>query len=221
MNYKFCLIAVICVSMVASCSKTGKNQSSEVVFDDAGKTAAKDEIVIEDKSFDGSRETLPILKAGSQEITKVAADQSRVNTMYDAFGNKSETRYFNNHLRLQFLLLRTSADGQKQIFVYGQNGEVKSLPEDMLDRALTAPADELANSAGIFQTYRPSPPAAQSIQTRSDVSLRPMPSYNFPVQNRQVDQVAADEAKPTAVPADEKPGEKKDDSSTPKPDKEQ
>jgi len=207
--------------MLASCSKTGKSQSSEVVFDDAGKTAAKDEIVIDDKSFDGNRETLPTLKAGSQETTKTAADHSKINTMYDEFGNKTETRYFNNHLRLQFLLLRTSADGQKQIFVYGQNGEVKNLPEDMLDRALTAPADELANSAGIFQTYRPSPPAAQSIQTRSDVSLRPLPSYNFPVQNRQVEQVPADEAKVTAVPTNEKPNEKKDDSSTPQPEKEQ
>jgi hypothetical protein len=207
--------------LFVSCSKVGKSTSDVVIIDDKPKSATKDEIVIDDKLLGDATETLALSQTGSQETTKLAFDQSRVNTMYDQFGNKTESRCFNNHLRLQCIMLRTAADGQKQTFVYGHNGEVKALPEDMLDKAMTAPADELANLAGIYQTYRQSPPVARSTESRNNIALRPMPSYNFPVQNRQVDQVAADEAKSTAVPAEEKPIEKKDDSSMPKPDKEQ
>ena len=221
MNYKFCLLAVVCAFLVASCSKFDKSRSGEVVFDDKPKMTSENEIIFDDKSLDGGQEAILASKAGSQEITKITTDQSRINTAYDQFGNKTETRCFNNHLRLQCIMLRTAADGQKQIFVYGQNGQVKSLPENMIGKALTAPADEIANSAGIYQQYRQPSPVTQSIQTKNDPSLRPMPNFNLPVQNQQVEQGATDEVKPTTDPANEKPSENKSESSTPQPNKEQ
>jgi hypothetical protein len=219
MNYKFYLLTLICVFSLASCSKFGKSESDVVIIDDKPKTNTKNEVVIDDAFFDSEQEAVSASKTGSHEMTKITFDKSRIDTMYDQFGNKTETRCFNNHLRLKCITISSAADGKKKISVYGQNGEIKGLPEAMIGKALTAPADELANSAGIYQIYRQPAPVTQSVQSRTNLSLQPMPSYNFPVQNRPVEQVAADEAKP--VPADQKPSEKKDDSSTPQPDKEQ
>ena len=221
MNYKFCLLVMMFAFLLPSCSKFGKTQSDEIIFDDKTNMTSKNEIVIDDKSFDSEQDTVSISKVGSQEITKFTTDQSRINTAYDQFGNKTETRCFNNHIRLQCIILRTAADGQKQIFVYGQNGQVKSLPDNMIDKALTAPADEIANSAGIYQTYRQVVPVAQNTQTRNDIALRPLPSYNLPIQNQQVEQTMTEEVKPTADSANEKPSEAKSDSSTPPLNKEQ
>lgn len=184
------------------------------MFDDKPKVAAKNEIVIDDASFKGEQETLSASKAGSQETTKISPDQSRIDTMYDQFGNKTETRCFSDDLRLKCITLLTAADGKKKISAYGQNGEIKSLPADIFDKALTASANELADSAGIYQIYRQPAPVMQSLQSRNTAaSLRPMPSYNFPVQNRQIEPVPTEDAHPDADAANEKSNENKTDSS--------
>jgi hypothetical protein len=207
--------------LLASCSKIGSDQSEVIIIDDEHKTAAKNEIVITDNSFGGEQGAFTAAKTVSQETAKIAADQSRINVMYDGFGNKTETRTFNNHLRLQCVMIKTAVDGQKQIFVYGQNGQVNPLPENMVDKAMTAPADEIANSAGIFQTYRQPSPVAQSIQSRNNTPLQPMPSYNFPVQNRPVEQTPSEEENTPVAPTSEKSVENKDTPSTISPNKEQ
>jgi hypothetical protein len=148
-----------------------------VIIDDEIKITAEGEIIIDDSDFKSEQASLTSPKS-LQEITKIAADGSHINTMFDRYGNKTETRRFDYDSRLKFILLRTSADGQKQVFIYGQNGEVKGLPENMLDKALTAPANDLAAAAGIFEIRRQ--PTTTVVQ--SDKPLQPMPSYKFPVQ---------------------------------------
>ena len=204
MNHKFCLLTLIFASLLVSCAKVSGSKSAEVVIDDRPAASSKNEIIIDDKTFNaeiGKDASNP--SEISQQPTKTnLADNSKIDTTFDGFGNKTETRYFNNHLRLRFLMLRTSADGKKQIFVYGQNGQVKSLPEDMIGKALAASADEIANSAGIYQTYRPSSPPAPS--QRNEMSLRPLPSYNFPTQDHQTEPIPAEQTTRTAEPANEK-----------------
>ncbi|HXG85595.1 MAG TPA: hypothetical protein VNI84_16345, partial [Pyrinomonadaceae bacterium] len=100
-----------------------------------------------------------------------------ISTTFDRYGNRTETRTFDNNPRLAFIILRTSLKGKKQVFVYGQNGDVKSLPENMLDKILTATANDLAAAAGISEGRAQSQTFVQSTQP-----LKTMPSYKFPVQ---------------------------------------
>ncbi len=57
------------------------------------------------------------------------------------------------------IVLRSTADGERNVLVYGQNGYVKELDESMLDRAMTATADEIADSVDI---YIAQPPTTQT-----------------------------------------------------------
>lgn len=199
MKCRLCLLTIIFVSLLTSCSSFGKSKDKsanmeEVIFDDEYKTTAENKIVIEDKDFEGKEKAVSVAGENSQEITKIASDNSKITTMFDRYGNTTETRYFNYHTRLSFILLRTSATGEKQVFVYGQNGEVKSLPENMLDKVLTASANELANSAGIFEGSRES--FAPVIVQSNQPPLQPMPSYKFPIQQPQIEAVPAETNEP-------------------------
>lgn len=172
------------MSLLTSCASLDTKNNSvedmeEVVFDDKIKTNSEDEIIVDDND---TKEGTAVLTSasGARETTKTAADGSQINTMFDRYGNKTETRYFNYDARLKFILLRTSASGQKQVFVYGQNGEVKSLPENMQDNVLNAPAVELANAAGIFEERRARVVSVDNPQNNKN--LTPLPGSAFPVR---------------------------------------
>jgi hypothetical protein len=211
MIYKLCLSAFICASLLASCAKFTGNDSDVVIIDDKPKTNAKNEIVIDDVEFGGGgQENGIVSKTGSQETAKISPDQSRIDTMYDQFGNKTETRCFKNDLRLKCVtLLTAAADGKTKVSVYGQNGEIKSLPAEMLGKAMSAPASEIANSAGIYEIYRQPKPIAESASSRINSPLRPVPSYNFPIETRQVEQNPAEPTNPPTDAASEKTGDGK------------
>lgn len=210
MIYKLCLSAFICASLLASCAKFTGNESDVVIIDDKPKTNARNEVVIDDVEFGGGQENGIVSKTGSQETAKISADQSRIDTMYDQFGNKTETRCFKNDLRLKCVtLLTAAADGKMKVSVYGQNGEIKSLPAEMLGKSMTAPASEIANSAGIYQIYRQPKPISESAFSRTNTPLRPMPGYNFPIENRQVEQAPAEPTTPPTDAASDKAGDVK------------
>ncbi len=104
-------------------------------------------------------------------------------------GNKTEMRFFSNHPRLSSVLVRTSADEKRETFVYGQDGKVKSLPENMVVTAMSASADEIADSAGISNAIA----QTSSSFVQNSKPLQPLPGYKFPVQNQPVPQAAAAE----------------------------
>lgn len=203
MNYRLCVLAVILISLLTSCANFGKNESEsaemeEVIFDDGYKTNAENEIIFDDREFKEKEDADSMPREDFQEVTEIASDNSKISRMFDRYGNKTETRHFNYHTRLSLILLQTSADGEKQVFVYGQNGEVKTLPENMLDQVLTASADEIANSAGILQQQRQISISVQNNQLPDSTPLRPMPSYNFPVQIQPAEPVEKEEKSPDA-----------------------
>ena len=203
MNCRFCLLAIIFVSLLTSCASFGKNESEsaeteEVVFDDGYKTKAEAEVIFNDLEF---KETEGVSTTSSeipQEINKVASDNSKISITFDRYGNKTEKRVFNYNPRLSFVIMRTSAHGEKQIFVYAPSGEVKSLPENMLDKVLTASADEIANSAGIQQPQTQVSISVQNNPLPSSIPLRPMPSNNFPIQNQSTKPVEKEGKSPEA-----------------------
>lgn len=215
MNRGLYFLAIIIVFLSAACA--GADDSArleEVVIDDGYKTTSANEIIIDDEDLEGKGQTISASNGGSRDMTKIAADNSKISVMFDRFGNKTETRNFNYHPRLAFILMRTSADGKRKVFVYGQNGEVNGLPENMLDRVLTASAEEIANAANIREIVRAAPTLAQNNQSPENVPLRPLPSSNFPVQTPPAPPIPVEEPavpqQPAADTADETPEEEKE-----------
>lgn len=182
-----------------SCSSAGADKADsadaeEVVIDDVHKTNSSNEIFIEDSEFKGAESAATAASnAGSQERAQIAPDGSRITTMYDGFGNKVETRYFDYHPRLKQILVRTFADGTKQAYVYGQSGEVKDLPANFSNTFLTSSADEVANAVGITNIVPQSLTIVQN-QKPLNAPLQPMPSYKFPVQNQSAQPSEGEEA---------------------------
>jgi hypothetical protein len=175
MNLKFYILIIVALFSI-SCSSVKNAQQQEVTLDDGYKTTDNNELLIEDKDLKHVGEAVITSKESSELGNYVAFDGSKISVTVDAYGNKSETRYFDNDPRLELVLLKTSVNGQKQVYVYGQNGQVKDLPSNMINNALNSPADELARAAGITEprkteTYTPTfsgvttPTTTSSVQT--------------------------------------------------------
>jgi hypothetical protein len=118
----------------------------------------------------------------SQTAPQKMGDNSEITVMYDGFGNKLERRSFKGHPRLATVIVRTAADGRREISVYGQNGARKSIEGEIVDRVLTASADEIANAAKIYET-RPdiknqTMPTVTAVQTNP---VQPQMSVPMPV----------------------------------------
>lgn len=164
--------------------KASSERREEIFFDDRSQAKSSNEILINNADLNKRASQISTAKKNSQEQTIIASDKSKITTMIDSYGNKTETRCFVNHPRLECIVVQTSPDGKKQTVVYGAGQGAKILPENMADRALTASADELASSAGITETR--SSLASQPISPYggkdSNKSLQPMPSYKFPIQ---------------------------------------
>ena len=185
-----------------------KQDAEEVIFDDGYRAKSEGEVIFDDSALQDFNQVNPVTIEGMEEQTKILGDSSKLTIMYDRYGNKIENRSFGYHPRLTFIVLQTSASGQKQVFVYGQNGEVKSLPETMLNKVFTASADEIANAAGIYQVKREAtsftPVNPQPVE---QTTLKPLPSSEFTIQNQSSEPVPVEESQPEStgqIPAAEK-----------------
>lgn len=192
MKILVCLSLTVFVFLAFACSKNNKAVREEVFIDDGFSIADKNEIVIDEASFKSAVSRASQSGAGSRETTRIASDGSQIMIVYDAFGNKTEKRVFEGNPLLQLVVVRTSVSGEKQISVFAQNGEVKQLPPDMLDKVLTLPVNELATAAGIYEGRKEETAQPMIVQTNQP-PLQPMPSYRFPVQQPQTANVPAEE----------------------------
>jgi hypothetical protein len=167
------------VFLLASCSMGKQNEVNlakikEVTINDGYKTTKKGELIIDDTSLEGKQPPIVTSRKSSKEPPKTAADGSQISTMYDGFGNKTEIRTFAEHPLIQCIVSRTFADGRKNIFVYGQNGEVRNLPEYLYDKVLSSSGYELARSAGIFmgRKLRNIEISAQNSESTTDLTIQ-------------------------------------------------
>jgi hypothetical protein len=199
MNYKYLLILIIVLCAFVSYvsfgkirDKSAKTKSATVI--NGNSTALDNNRIGENPSSEfAENETTP--REGARETTSIAADNSKITTVFDRYGNKIETRYFNSHPLLSLVTLRTTSEGYRQVFVYGQNGDVRQLPENMLDKVTTASADEIANSAGITTRVQ-GPPQPDFVLNNS------LPSA-APVQARQYNQLPTQTEPNEAVTTEE------------------
>jgi hypothetical protein len=146
-----------------ACSKGGSNLN-EVTLDETV-MYERDGVVLADSDSEKREDWR---NAEPEQIT--LADKSELVTSYDSSGNKTEKRYF-THPRLKLVVVRTSTDGVKQVFVYGYGTDVKMMPEDFAETALTASATDIANAAGLTQNKPYKEYFASSTQTEPPVQI--------------------------------------------------
>lgn len=182
-NWNYCLIAILVLSFVPTFMNISiimKKVDGDVlskIIDEANSPAAKDFVIDEKLSADKQQVLLASDETTKKEISRLVEDGSEIKTSYDAFGNKTEVRIFRGNPRLKQLLIRTSVDGERQVYVYGQNGEVETVPDNMLEKVLSAPANEIADVAGIFKTKQ-----AKTLPTPMPVVQMPVQQYVAPSQ---------------------------------------
>ncbi len=182
------MLAVGCSTSVET-ADTG----NDVKIDDGYKVNESNEIVLDDSAFADKTISVSTTRPSSDEGVRIADDKSEISTLKDGHGSVTETRKFLPSDRLKMLIVRHAADGQTQVFVYGQNGMVKQLPADMHPQALTASADEIANKLGMYAS------APIKLRPLNSKPLRPMKSSEFTVPNRaaRVDPESSSEASQT------------------------
>jgi hypothetical protein len=171
MNFRlYLLLPVALLTFFAACAKKEK-AAVDLRVDEKFIEIKQDEVRIEEADKD---------IVSGQPATQIApqkmSDNSEITVMFDGFGNKLEKRYFKGHPRLNSVLIRTAADGRREIIVYGQNGERKSVDGDLMNRLMNAPADEIANNAKIYETrpvFRKRAVIAESQQTKPETQVLP------------------------------------------------
>lgn len=166
------------VSFSACTNIQASNEERETVIfsDDKG---IKDEVVITENDIKDVNRQIADVEQNLQDTVTRGADDSEIVTMYDSLGNKTETRRFKGHPRLRFLILKTSTDGQRQVFVYGYSEDVKTLTGEIANNVLATPGDEIANAAGLYEnrSYKETTNFMKPAKP-----LQPLPSSSFPIQ---------------------------------------
>lgn len=184
----FLIVSVLSASLFAACTQADERfDRRENVFLDEGNSGSNSGEVAIDESSVTDAETQALIERNSfQESDKTASDGSKISTMYDGFGNKTERRFFHQHPLIEAMVLRTSTDGQKEVLLFGYNGEVKTVPQNMIDRAMTASADELAQAAGILQGRKPKMLSFSDFAgSTNDVSSPPVSKTSSDLQNAE------------------------------------
>ena len=135
-----------------------------------------------------------------RETPRIGTDNSTVETMFDGYGNQIENRAFYNDELLKLIVVRTSADGQKQALVYGQNGEIKPAPLNILNNILALPANEIARTVQIFEG-RPEIKTLPSVPDEQILSDQPL-TADVPTTNSEipiVEEAQNDKPQPTVA----------------------
>ena len=173
----FLFIAASSPILFSACTSVESKVSEEVVISDATK-GSREEVMITNSDLKKENEQISTSQETSQLPKRILSDKSEVQTMIDGFGNKTETRYFSEHLRLRFVTVRTPVRGAPEVTVYGFGGDTKVVA-DLGDRALTASGDEIANVAELNKT-RGTSSSPQFINRRKTAApLQPLPSSSF------------------------------------------
>lgn len=157
---KFLSSAFLLISFVilfSACTKTSEQSAvrEKIFLDDGTGGKNEGEVEIEQSSVKDAETQISFSQEFHQNSDETESGGTQVSTMYDGFGNKIERRFFFQHPLLKAMVLRTSTNGQREVLIFGHNGEVKTVPQNMVDKAMTATADELAKSAGITMGRKP------------------------------------------------------------------
>jgi hypothetical protein len=213
MTIKIYLLVIVVFSVLMSACAIGEASSGgrqEVVLEDGSGRQNKNEVVITDADVNEKDLAAISGEKKAREQTVTAGDKSKITTIVDTYGNKTETRCFVNHPRLDCVVVTTSAKGKKQTLVYPVGNGAKNLPESDAEKALTASADELANLAGVQETRTDiaRKPVSPYGRKKDSSALRPLPSSEFPVFPKMIPQTPVETIEDQVQEYDLKPSKK-------------
>ncbi len=117
----------------------------------SGEVNENGELIISDSDMNKLNVAVPTVKEGSRELIN-HKDGTTTIIAFDGFGNKTETKIFNDHPRIKMIKVRTSTTGDKRVFVYSQTGIVENVDQNMLHTVLDTSPDKVANAVGIYET---------------------------------------------------------------------
>jgi hypothetical protein len=184
MNFRAVIFLLLIVSssvlFSSSCTSVESKNSEEVVIDSGNSRATneQEEIVITDADLEDKNKQVSTVQEVTGEAKRLLPDESVIETLIDGFGNKTETRYFKEHPRLRLIILRTSAEGNQEVTVYGYGSDTAKIA-DLGDKALTASGDEIANAAQLVATRATSESPVFVKKNKTDTTLKPLPSSAF------------------------------------------
>lgn len=178
------LISLLLLSFAAffsACTKAGAESSDqkEISFDDGYKNG---ELILDDSALQKKSVPITTAKESSQEPRRLLSDKSVVETLIDGFGNKTETRTFNGHPRLRFIIVKTAMDGTKTITVYGYDPDTKTL-DNFEGDPINVSGDEIANAAKLYKTKTLADTPPNFLKKKN---LQPLPSSSFPVRPQPI-----------------------------------
>jgi hypothetical protein len=146
-----CLFLICATAFFSACGRNDSAKSGQVVLEEKPGNSAGG-VVLKDESEEPQSPEIAAPPAAVPNRT--LADRSELQTTFDGYGNKTEIRSFKGHPRLFSVAVTTAVDGTKRVMVYGYEGELKRMPEDFAEKALTASATEIANAAE-FKALKP------------------------------------------------------------------
>lgn len=190
MKIKYLLVMTLLISSASCASSQSDNDatqkeimidgdSKELVLNEGYSKTADGKVLINNDDMSDSQEIIALVVESSQGVVQMSGDSSQVSTMLDGYGNKTETREFLNHPLVHRLVIRTSVNGEKRVFVYGRNGDIKELPQRMFETVLTSPGKEIATSVGIFEGRKVKEPILLTGSPNDYDVLTPLPSNQF------------------------------------------
>ncbi len=141
-----------------SCATLGgsTNGSDDIVIEDSDfekiGVPGEEEITLFDSDFDEKKGDDRIESEKREGKKRESNDNSTIQTSFDGAGNKVETREFSKNPLVKKVVVRTGVDGRVKIFVYAHNGKVKHLSKQEYERVLTAPGNEVASAAKIYES---------------------------------------------------------------------
>ena len=209
-NYIFILVFSLTLMSACTTGQASPENQQEIVIADETNHQNKDEIVITDADFNGKVLQSPSDQKKFEEQTVILEDNSKITTTFDGYNNKTETRCFVNHPRLDCIVVKTAVEGKKQITIFSVGSGAKHLDENSSEKALTASPDELANLAGISVTRDDiaKKPVSPYGGKNDSADLQPLPSSAFPVLPKQISPASVEE---TSVQTEENPPVKNSD----------
>ena len=126
------LLCVFSFLLLSACSGESNGNAetvemTEVDFD--GGSSPDGEVVLKDADFEQAQSASPTFgERNTETAVQSLGDGTKIEIVFDGYGNKIETRYFNNHPTVKMLILSTSANGaRREALVYGQKGERKQI----------------------------------------------------------------------------------------------
>lgn len=167
------LIAAISLT---SCSSAKKSSSQS-----AKNNAQAEAATLQSSTLASGEDAVQTSAPNSSWRSETRSDRfnSKIKVSFDAFGNKTESRYFASDRRLSSLEMLTKTNGGKEILIYGLDGSFRNLPSDSAIDVLTASPDEIADKVGIrepekFVTLPPQTIAKiEPVQTESTIVSTP------------------------------------------------